>query len=57
MCLSKDSKRLSLNGVAVVDAGGKLVDVISTFDLRGILPVRLYLHTIVPNSICNDFMP
>jgi len=24
----------------VVDAGGKLVDVISTFDLRGILPVR-----------------
>jgi CBS domain-containing protein len=33
-----DQKRTSQNGVAVVDAKGKLVDVISTHDLRGITP-------------------
>jgi hypothetical protein len=33
-----DSRLFSLNGVAVIDAAGKLVDVISTFDLRGIVP-------------------
>jgi CBS domain-containing protein len=33
-----DEKRTSENGVAVVDASGKLVDVISTHDLRGITP-------------------
>lgn len=33
-----DSKRWSMNGVAVVDINGKLTDVISTSDLKGILP-------------------
>jgi CBS domain-containing protein len=33
-----DQQRTSQNGIAVVDASGKLVDVISTHDLRGITP-------------------
>jgi CBS domain-containing protein len=33
-----DQKRTSQNGIAVVDANGKLVDVISTHDLRAIMP-------------------
>lgn len=33
-----DSRNFSMNGVAVVDEWGKLCDVLSTFDLKGILP-------------------
>lgn len=33
-----DSKKMSMNGVAITDKNGQLSDVISTHDLRGILP-------------------